>query len=67
MKEKLYLAVTNDKYEFPIAVFDNCKQLSRWAKRSKDSLFSAIKRQSVDKKLHCRYERVEVDEDYERE
>ena len=41
MKSRLYLAVTPDKYELPIAVFDNARQMARWSGRSESSISTA--------------------------
>ena len=60
---KIYMAVTADKYELPIAVFDTVLLLCRWSGRSKSALYSALKRASVDQKLKCRYVRVEVNDE----
>lgn len=60
---KIYMAVTADKYELPIAVFDSVLTLSRWSGRTKSSLFTALRRATMDKKLKCRYVKVEVNDE----
>ena len=58
-REKFYyVAVTPDKYEFPLFVADNYKELSNWSGVSVSCLKMAVHRGSVDKKLNCKYIRV---------
>lgn len=59
---KIYMAVTTDKYELPIAVFDNLSDLSAWNNRTKNACKFAILRKNIDKKLNCRYVRVNLEE-----
>lgn len=61
---KIYMAVTADRYELPIAVFDSIQGLSQWRGKSKCVLHRAIQKKQKDQKLNCRYIKVEVsDED----
>ncbi len=64
-KEKIYMAVTADKYEFPIGVFETIKQLATWAGTSYDYALRVIYRKNVFKKLNCRFIKVIIEEDQE--
>lgn len=61
MKNIVYLAVTPDKYELPIAIFNNWKEACGFSGKSYDSLRSSIARQQVDRKNKCRYISVRLD------
>ena len=56
----VYLAITNDKYELPIAIFCDQSELSRWSERTKNHIRSAISRQNVDLRYNCRYKKVYI-------
>ena len=57
-KEVLYLAVELDKYELPMAVFDNIRELANWAGVSKTFAAYLIKYNLADLRNKCRYEKV---------
>ena len=59
---KLYLAVTNDEYEMPIAVCDNATDLAKACGVSKGTIFSEISRNNTSAKAKRKYLRIEVDE-----
>ena len=63
MKDKVYLAVTVDKYELPLAIFENYKEISDFNGRSIESNQSAVTRGSVDRKNHCKYIKVYLSEE----
>lgn len=65
MKGNVYVAVSNDKYEYILVVFDKPAQLARWAKKSKNSIFRLIKLKKVDKDNNCRYEKVNMERKYD--
>ena len=44
MRMKLYLAVTPDKYELPIAVADNVVDLAKMLGKSPYTIYTAIRR-----------------------
>lgn len=54
----VYLAITNDKYELPIAVFLTLDELSSWNNRSKNACYTAISREDKDRKYNCIYKKV---------
>lgn len=58
MPKKIYMACTADKYELPIAVFDNLQELSNWSNKSKAYCRRAIKRKSKDRNNKCFYEKI---------
>ena len=60
----LYMAVTDDKYELPIAVEDSISKLaSRLGLRYNTILvsFSRQSKSSRSRKLNCKFVKVEVD------
>ena len=62
---KVYMAITNNKYELPMAIFDSLQTLSIWSNKSISCLKAAIARKSVDKKLNCKYVRVLFEDEVE--
>lgn len=60
---KVYMAVTADKYELPIAIFDSVYGLARWTGRKRKDIHSAISKGAKDQKLKCRYIKVEVNDE----
>ena len=63
MKKIVYLAVTLDKYELPIALFENWKEASVYSGKNHKSFNSSVCRQSVDHKNNCRYVSVKLEND----
>lgn len=66
----VYMAVTPDKYELPMAIFENWKEASAYANKSHETFKCAVSKQTVDRKNKCRYVSVRIDtkgEDNERE
>lgn len=61
--KKVYMAVTNNKYELPLALFDSIQTLSFWSGRPIKTLTCYITRGTLDKKLKCKYIRVLIDEE----
>ncbi len=64
MKYKLYLAVTPDRYELPIAVFDSVDEISNWANTSKNNVLTSICEDRRNLKNNCKFRRVIIDEDF---
>ncbi|MBQ7977824.1 MAG: hypothetical protein IJ301_04490 [Clostridia bacterium] len=60
---KVYLAITNDIYELPVAVFDTTKQAARWLGVSRKHILSYISKQQVNKKYNIRFIKVIIKED----
>ena len=56
----VYLAITNDKYELPIAIFLTANELTNWSERNKKTISCAITRQNVDRRYNCRYKKVYI-------
>lgn len=57
---KLYMAVTNDKYEIPIAVTENPVELERMYKMPKGTIGSYIQRGTARKKDGVKFVKVEL-------
>lgn len=57
---KQYLIVTNDIYELPIAVHDSVKEISVTYGIPLFSVYTAIRNNSVNRKLNARIEVVEL-------
>lgn len=53
----LYMKVTNDKYELPVAVADTGRELAEMVGTTKNTIFSSIS------KGYRQYQRVEVEDD----
>ena len=61
----LYMAVSVDKYELPMALFLNYKEMAQWSGRPEDSLKCAVTRNQEDKKRRCKYVKVYLEEENE--
>ena len=57
---KLYMAVTNDKYEIPIAVTENPIELEQMYKMPKGTIGSYIQRGTARRKDGVKFVRVEL-------
>lgn len=57
-KKVLYMLVTNDEYELPLAVADNLAEIAKIAGIKKYSVAQQISA-AIRKKRRCRYVRVE--------
>ncbi|MCI9596656.1 MAG: hypothetical protein HFE75_05030 [Firmicutes bacterium] len=57
---KLCMAVTNDKYELPMAVCDNAKELADMYRMRRDNLYAYISHGNVRKKDGVKFVRVET-------
>lgn len=60
---KVYLAITNDIYELPVAVFDTAVQAAKWLGVNRKSIFNYIKYQTANKKYNIRFIKVIIKED----
>ena len=61
-KNKLYMKVTNDKYELPLAVADSIADLARMTGIKPESLYSIISRDRHGKKHSYSYREVYIDD-----
>ena len=59
---RLYMAVTADKYELPVAIAERLVEMERMMNMPKNSLKSYISRGHTRKKARVRFVVVEVDE-----
>lgn len=57
-KNYVYLAIKNDKFELPIALFENIKQLAKYAEVSYKHACCMVSRKSVNRKLNCYFIKV---------
>lgn len=57
----LYMAVTADEYELPVAVTDRAKDLAEAFGIHKDYFFQCISRGSVNKRSNVKFLRIEVE------
>lgn len=60
---KLYMAVTKDQYELPIAVAGSAVELAKMVGTSADTVRSLISKNLYNGYKHSPYRRVEVDDD----
>lgn len=60
MMKKLYLLVSKDKYELPLAVMDSIPELSKIVGRTENSVRSSVTHYYNDG-LWCPFRRVEVE------
>lgn len=60
---KVYLAITNDIYELPVAIFDTAVQAAKWLGVNRNSIFNYIKYQTANKKYNIRFIKVIIKED----
>lgn len=58
----VYLAVTNDIYELPIAIFENIKEIAEFLKTSYDSACCMVTRHNVNRKHNCKFIKVDINE-----
>lgn len=62
-KNKLYMKVTNDEYELPLAVADTMAELARMTGIKPESLYSIISRERHGKKHTYSYREVDIDDE----
>lgn len=58
----LYIRVTKDKYELPMAVADNVQELADMCEVKKGTIYSIMSRYGAKGKW-CPYRKVEVEDD----
>lgn len=58
----IYMIVTADELELPLAVFDSLKEVSEYTGRSRSSINTVICRGNKDIKLNCKYIRIDLKE-----
>ena len=58
----VYMEVTQDKYELPVAIADNAEILAKKCGTTKNSIFSIIAHAKKDGRK-ARFVKVEIDED----
>ena len=60
---KLYLRVTKDKYELPVAVADSPRELAKMCGVAKSGILSAISHEKSGRTHSSIYKLVEVEDD----
>ena len=63
MSKKLWMKVTNDEYELPLAVADTMAELARMTGVKPESLYSIISRDRHGKKHSYSYREVEINDE----
>lgn len=63
MSKKLWMKVTNDEYELPLAVADTMAELARMTGIKPESLYSIISRDRHGKKHSYSYREVEINDE----
>lgn len=61
MKNTIYLAVTADVLELPLALFENINECVKWSSISKSKIYNCIYYKILDKQNKCYYVRVKLD------
>lgn len=60
MSREYYMAVTNDKYELPIAVEKSVSELAKRLKLKEATVAMALSRERVIKRLDCRIIKINM-------
>ena len=58
----VYMEITRDKYELPVAISDNLTEFSKMVNASKGTISSAIYHANVVKYKRPRFIKIEIDE-----
>lgn len=61
MKKVLYIAVTKDKYELPIAVADSPQELAKLCGTTKNVINSMISHEKAGR-IKSKYKKIEIEE-----
>lgn len=59
---KLYICITHDKYELPIAVADSVNELSEMLGVKPGTIYHGLRRFEIGLQQWCQYKVVEVDD-----
>lgn len=60
---KIYMAVTNDKYELPVAVTTNAAAMAKICGLTEGSVLSSISKGNVCRKLNAKIIRLEIEDE----
>lgn len=58
--EVIYLAISADKFEFPLVVCDTLSELASWADLDVQTIRELIQNRQIDTKNMCRYLRLKI-------
>ena len=61
-KKYIWMCVTQDRYELPVAIADSASQLARLMRVSENSVSSAVSHYEAGRYSKSKYIRVEVEE-----
>lgn len=64
-KKTIWLRVTADDIELPLAVADSAAELARMCGCSQNNIYSTISQKNLGKIKHGQFKRVEIEEDEE--
>lgn len=59
-QDRVFMAVTNDKYELPLALFETIREGANYAGMTRENFCQYVREQKVDMKNNCRYIRVDL-------
>lgn len=62
-KMKVWMAVTRDEYELPIAIADTAEGLAKLVGTTTNAVVSTVSHYRKGRKKKCKYYQVEIDED----
>lgn len=59
----IYMCVTSDKYELPIAIADTASELARIMDTTTNNIYSCISRSNTNKRKNSRFKKVVIDDE----
>ena len=59
----LYMKVTDDKYEFPVAIADNAKELAQMVGVKPQTVYECVAPSRMRLGKNCGYYKIEVEDD----
>ena len=65
MAEYVWMKVTEDEYEFPVAIADSARELARILGIKTNSIYSRISHVRYGRNQYTTYKKVRIDEDEE--
>lgn len=60
---KVYMEITLDKYELPVAVADSVKELAKLRNISADTIYNVMYHSKIKGFKRCKYIKIELEED----
>lgn len=65
MAKNIWMKVTTDEYELPLAVADTCRELAELCNTTKNSIYCSMCWAKKHKDFRCQYIKIEVSDDDE--